>query len=103
MQGEEPAPGKLLRPGVPMSRRTCHQTDPPIILAGRLPSISLWLRPRHRELVAAADIAVAVEMEPHGDQEVERHHRDQLRAEAEEDGEEGHHAEAEQHDGGNRM
>src|SRR5262245_27808124 len=61
-------------------------------------SVAHRLRPRHGELITATNELVAVEMEPQRDQEVEHHHRDQLRAEAEEDREERHCAEAKQHD-----
>src|SRR5215213_9258546 len=52
------------------------------------PSVPLRSWPRHRELPAARDVAVAEDHEPHGGQQVEDDQRDQRGPVAEERGEE---------------
>src|SRR4051795_1121995 len=63
---------------------------------GRPPSVALRPRPRHGELVAAADVLVAVEREPQRGADVEAHHGDELRPVAEEGGDVGGDAEQQQ-------
>ncbi len=67
------------------------------------PSIPLRLRPGHGELVAAPHELVAVEGEPQRRDDVEHHHRDELRAVAQEHGEIGGRAQQEQHQRRQRM
>src|SRR5262245_20281647 len=61
-------------------------------------SISLWLRPRHSELVATAHVAVTPEVEPERCDDVEAHHGAELRAISEEDREVGRRAKHQEHD-----
>src|SRR5262249_22943896 len=69
-----------------------------IFVSSRSGSIALRLGPGHRELVTAPHIPVAVEVEPDRHDDIEDHHRDQLRAIAQEDREEGDGAEKEKTD-----
>src|SRR3954468_14066579 len=66
-------------------------------------SVTQGPRPRHGELVAAADESVAVKSEPEAGHDVEAHHRDQLGAVAQEGGKIGGGAQKEQDQRRQRM